>query len=79
LAIRGTATPSNPPAHPPSGNPLMYLFVGAAPKKWSHFETTFLKQKQVLGALIRYFSPFETTKRRAGEIGVKRAVYRVMG
>jgi hypothetical protein len=37
-------------AHPPSSNPLMYLWLGAAPKKWSLFLTTFLKQKQMLGA-----------------------------
>jgi hypothetical protein len=43
--------PKQKGAHPPSGNPLMYLLVGeAAPKKRSLFLTTFLKQKQVLGA-----------------------------
>jgi hypothetical protein len=59
LAMRGTPTPFKPPkqkgADPPSGNPLMYLLVGGRAKKEVTFLTTFLKQKQVFGALIRHF------------------------
>jgi hypothetical protein len=59
LAMRGTAAPFKPPkqtgAHPPSGNPLIYLLVGGRAEKVVTFlntisQTTFLKQKQVLGA-----------------------------
>ena len=41
LAMRGTPPPFKPPkqkgAHPPSGNPLMYLLVGGPRRKRGHF------------------------------------------
>jgi hypothetical protein len=40
--------------------------AGAAPKKWSLFKATFLKQKQVLGALIRHF--FTIWDNKSGEV-----------
>jgi hypothetical protein len=54
LASHKSTTPFKPPkqkgAHPPSGNPLMYLLDGGGAEKWSLSLATFLKQKQVLGA-----------------------------
>jgi hypothetical protein len=59
LAMRGTAAPFKPPkqkgAHPPSGNPLMYLLVGGRAEKVVTFFTTFLKRKHVFGALTGHF------------------------
>jgi hypothetical protein len=53
LAMKGTAAPLQTPkqkgAHPPSGNPLMYLLNGGGAEKVITFLTTFLKRKTVFG------------------------------
>jgi hypothetical protein len=55
----------------------IFLAIRGTTEKVVTFKTTFLKQKQVFGAWIRHFSPFETTN--GCEKGIKMRVYRVMG
>jgi hypothetical protein len=50
-----------------------FLCLGAAPKKKVTSLTTFLKQKQVLGA--SFFSTLETTKKRGGVKKALKGVY----
>jgi hypothetical protein len=65
LAMRGTPplplqTPKTEGAHPPSGNPLKYLFDGGgAEKKCLLFLATFLKQ-------IEHFFTISGLKKRGG-------------
>jgi hypothetical protein len=40
--------PKQKGAHPPSGNPLMNLLMGAEPKKVITFLSTFLKRKNIV-------------------------------
>jgi hypothetical protein len=54
LAMRGTTAPFEPRkqkgAHPPSGNPLMYLFDRGGAEKVITFLAIFPKRKTVFGA-----------------------------
>jgi hypothetical protein len=57
--MMGNPPPFKPPkqngAHPPSGNPLMYLLVGGRAEKEVTFLTTFLKTKTSVGGLNKAF------------------------
>jgi hypothetical protein len=67
LAMTGTAVPFKPPkqkgAHPPSGNPLMYLLVRGRAEKVLTFLSTFLKWKHVFGAKTGLFFHYLRPKR----------------
>jgi hypothetical protein len=59
LAMRGTTAPFKPPkqkgAHPPSGNPLMYLLVGGRAEKVATFLINISQTKTSVGCLNKAF------------------------
>jgi hypothetical protein len=59
LGDEADSAPFKPPkqkgAHPPSGNPLMYLLVGGPRRKRGHFFNNISQAKKVFGAEIRHF------------------------
>jgi hypothetical protein len=59
LAMKGTAAPFKPPkqkgAHPPSGNPLMYLLAGGRAEKVVTFCNNISQTKTSVGGLNKAF------------------------
>jgi hypothetical protein len=66
-------TPQTEGAHPPSGNPLMYLFNGGQRRKNDHFFINYQTKTCVLGPNMTFF---QYLRPKRGE-GVKSALFRV--
>jgi hypothetical protein len=83
--MRGAAAPSNPQtqgAHPPSGNPLMYLLYRDVAEKEVTFLNNISQTKTSVGGLTKaFFSSFGTTKKGGGVKKALKALYicQVMG
>jgi hypothetical protein len=79
--MRETVAPFKPlkqkVAYPTSFNPLMYLLVGAAPKKCSLFYQHFSNKNMCLGPKKDIFSLFEA--KRGGRKCIVSRIYEVNG